>query len=126
MRGLVRLGASALLLLAMMFVGSLGLWIGVPVAWLWIASRIQAATSSLGAAMGAAFVGVLVTIAATIPLLSWLSRTYRRQRIARGLDDTGNLALEIVMVTSAGLALAVFSAWFFLFSGASLFPLLSG
>jgi hypothetical protein len=119
MGGLIRLGASALLLLAIMFLGSLGLWIGVPLGWLWIAAQIQAATNSLGAGIGAAFVGVSATIVALTAVLSWLSGAYRRQRVARGLEDTGNLALEAVMVTSAIVALAVFGVWFFLLSGAA-------
>jgi hypothetical protein len=122
MRGLVRLGSSALLLLAIMFIGSLGLWIGVPLAWLWIASLVQAATNSLGAALGTAFAGVLVSVAAAVLVLSRLSDSSRHQRLARGLDDTGHLALEIVMVLSAGTALVGFSAWFLLFSGAAPLP----
>jgi hypothetical protein len=116
MRGLVRLGSSALLL-ATMFIGSLGLWVGVPLAWLWIGSQVQAATDSLPAALGAAFAGVLLTVLAAIPLLSALSNRYRRRRLDRGLDDTGHLALEAVLVLSAGLALVAFTAWFFLLSG---------
>ncbi len=123
MRGLLRLGAGALALVAMMLAGSLVLWVGIPLAWLWIASQIQGATSSLGVAIGAAFAGVGVSIAAMIPMLSWLSESYRRQRLARGLDDTGHLALEVVMVTSAIVAMVLFFAWFFLVSGSSPIPL---
>jgi hypothetical protein len=119
MRSLVRLGASALLLIAMMFIGSLGLWVGVPLAWLWIGSQVQATTHSLSAALAAAFAGVLLTVVAAIPVLSALSNRYRRQRLDRGLDDTGHLALEVVLVLSAGLALVAFSTWFFLLSGAA-------
>jgi heme/copper-type cytochrome/quinol oxidase subunit 2 len=122
MRGIARTGASALVLLAIMFLGSLVLWVGVPFAWLWIASQIQAATDSLGAALGAAFVGVVLSIAAVMALLSRLSHTYRRQRVARGLQDTGHLALEIVVVVSAGITLVVFTVWFFLFAGTSPIP----
>ena len=117
MGGLVRLGSSALLVLAIMFVGSFGLWVGVPLAWLWIGSQVQATTESLPAALAAAFGGVLVSVVGAIPLLCALSNRYRRQRLDRGLDDTGHLALEVVLVLSAGLALVAFSAWFFLLSG---------
>jgi hypothetical protein len=117
MRGLMRLGSSALVLLAIMFIGSLGLWVGVPLAWLWIGSQVQAATDSLLAALGTAFGGVVLTVIAAIPVLSALSNRYRRRRLDRGLDDTGHLALEGVLVLSAGLALVAFSTWFFLLSG---------
>jgi hypothetical protein len=126
MRALMRFGSSALLLVAMMFAGSLVLWVAIPLAWLWIASQIQDLTDSVGAAVGAAMVGVVVSIALMVPVLSWLSRAYRRVRLARGLEDTGNFALETVLVTSAGLALVLFAAWFFLLAGTSPIPLNSG
>ena len=122
MRSLLALGSSALLLLGIMFLGSLGLWIGLPLGWLWVASQVQAATGSLGAGLAVAFFGLIVSILAVLVVLARLSDAYRRRRVSRGLDDTGNLALEIVMVTSAGIALVGFGAWFFLLSGAAPFP----
>jgi hypothetical protein len=123
MRRLLALGSSALLLGLIMFAGGLVLWIGIPLAWLWIASQIQSATDSLGAALGAALLGVVGSIALMIPVLGWLSNRHRQAQIARGHDDTGHLVLEIVMVTSAGLAVVLFGAWFFLLSGSSPIPL---
>jgi hypothetical protein len=125
-RELMRLGSSALLLLAIMFAGGLLLWIGVPFACLWIASRIQGVTGSLAVAISAAMVGFVVSIALMVPLLQGLSQVYRRIRAARGLEDTGNFALETVLVTSAGIALVGFGAWFFLFAGTSPIPINSG
>jgi len=68
MRNLLRTGIGAMLVLLIMFIGSLGLWVGTPLLWLWVGSQIQGSTQSLGAAIGAAFVGVVLTIA----LLAWL------------------------------------------------------
>ena len=123
MRNLVHLGTSALVLLALLFAGSLLLWVGIPVGWLWIGSQIQAATDSLGAAVGAMMIGVVVSVAVAVPLLSWLSNTHRALRVARGREDTGHFALEVVLVTSAGVAVTGFVAWFLLFAGASPVPL---
>ena len=64
MRQLLKTGAGALLVVAIMFIGSLVLWIGTPLLWLWIGSQIQGQTASLGAALGVMFVGVIVTITA--------------------------------------------------------------
>jgi hypothetical protein len=89
---------------------------------LWIASQVQSATDSLGAALGAALFGVVVSIALMIPVLNWLSNKHREVQIARGHQDTGHLVLEMVMVTSAGLAIVLFGAWFFLLSGSSPIP----
>ncbi|MDQ6822378.1 MAG: hypothetical protein M3076_18930 [Actinomycetota bacterium] len=122
-RGLLRTGAGASLVVLIMFTGSLVLWVGTPLAWLWIGSQVQGATNSLGAALGIMFVGVVVTIALLAALLAKLSNTYRANRRARGLDDPGHVMLEGVLVVSAGLTITVFVVWFFLFAGASPVPL---
>ncbi len=123
MRELLRTGTGAVLVVLIMFIGSLVLWIGTPLAWLWIGSQIQGSTSSLGAALGSMFIGVVVTISALAVILSKLSNIYRANRIARGLDDPGHLVLEGVLVVSAGVTLTVFVVWFFLFAGASPVPI---
>jgi hypothetical protein len=122
-RPLLRLASSAVLLLSLMLAGSLVLWVAIPLAWLWVASRIQDATGSVGLALLAALAGVVASILAMIPVLSWLSAHYREARVARGLDDSGNLALEVVLVVSAGLALVGFGIWFFGFSGSAPIPI---
>lgn len=123
MRDLLRLGWSAVLLVLIMCAGSLVLWIGIPLAWLWIGSQVQARTDSLGAAVGAMMLGVVLSVALMVPVLSWLSERHRRLRVARGHPDTGHVVLEMVMVTSAGVAVVIFAAWFFLLSGSSPIPL---
>lgn len=122
MRDLLRAGSSAVLVLAILVVAGLVMWVGIPLGWLWIGSQIQGETGSLGAAIGAMIFGVTVSIAAVIPVLGWLTRKYGELRVARGLDDTGSFVLEVVMVTTATLALVGFVAWFFLFSGSSPIP----
>jgi hypothetical protein len=122
-RGLLRTGAGATLVLLIMFTGSLGLWVGAPLAWLWIGSQIQGATNSLGAALGIMFIGVVLTIALIAVLLAKLSNSYRANRRARGLEDPGHVMLEGVLVVSAGLTITVFVVWFLFFAGASPVPL---
>ena len=122
MRHHLRTGASALLLLSM-FAGSLVLWVGVPLAWLYVGSHIQGATNSVGAAMAAMFVGAVMSIALIASILARLNRKHVELREARGLDSYGQTALEAVLVVSAGCALVVFVVWFFGFSGAEPFPL---
>jgi hypothetical protein len=123
MRDLLRAGSSALLLLAMMAVGGLALWIGVPLGWLYVGSLVQGETGSLGAALGVMAVGVAASIALIVTLLGWLSRKHADVREARGLDAQGPVALEGIMAFSAGLAIVGFAVWFFLFSGSSPLPL---
>ncbi|MBV9338784.1 MAG: hypothetical protein JO262_13840 [Solirubrobacterales bacterium] len=122
MRQLLRTGVGATLVLLIMFIGSLVLWIGTPLLWLWVGSQVQGATSSLGTALGVSFVGVVVTIALLAGVLAKLSNVYQANRRSRGLEDTGHYVLEAVLVVSAGLTLAAFVVWFFFFAGASPVP----
>ena len=121
-KNFVRAGESAALFLAIMFVGSLVLWVGVPVAALYVGSLVQTATDSIGAAMAAMILLVIVSLFVLVPFLSWLNHRYAEVRAARGLQDLGPVALEGVMVVSAGIALVAFLVWFFLFAGASPVP----
>ena len=116
---------STLLLVAIMFMGSLVLWLGVPVGWLWIGSRLQA-VSSLATAVGAMMVGMLLTVAALVAFLAWLNRKHVELQEARGVRVGATTALERVLVSSAALAVLGFGVWFFGFSGSSPFPLQIG
>ena len=49
---------APILVLMIMTIGSLVLWIGTPLLWLWVGSQIEAKTASLGGALGATFLGV--------------------------------------------------------------------
>jgi len=102
--------------------GGLLLWVGVPVGWLYVGSRVQGETGSLGAALAVMMVGVLVSILVIVPVLGWLNQKHSQLRVARGLDDHGQMALKAVMTVSAGVALAGFGVWFLFFSGASPLP----
>ena len=125
-RNLVRAGESAALMLAIMFVGSLVLWVGVPLAALYVGSIVQAATDSLGAAMAAMTLVVIGSLVMLIPFLGWLNHRHAEVRAARGRQDLGSVPLEGVMVVSAGVALVAFLVWFFLFAGASPLPFHGG
>lgn len=116
-------GTGATLVVLIMFIGSLVLWVGTPLLWLWVASQIQGATESLGTALAAAFVGVIATIALLAVLLARLSDVYRANCQSRGLSDPGHVVLEGVLVTSAGLTIFAFVIWFFFLAGASPVPI---
>ncbi len=112
-----------MLVILIMVVGSFGLWLGTPLAWLWIGSQIQGSTDSVGAAIGATFPGAVITIVVLASLLAKLSDVYRANCRARGLEDPGHFVLEGVLVISAGITLAVFVIWFLFFAGANPLPL---
>jgi hypothetical protein len=122
MRELLRTGTGAILVVLIMIMGSLVLWVGAPLLWLWIGSQIEGATSSIGASIGAAFLGAVVSIVVVAGILSKLSNVYRANRRARGFDDPGHFVLEVVLVVSAGVALVAFVIWFFFLAGAEPLP----
>jgi hypothetical protein len=122
-RSLLRTGAGAILVVSIMFLGSLGLWVGTPLLWLWVGSQIQGSTESLGTALGAAFLGAVVTIGILASVLARLSDVYRSNCMARGMPDPGHVMLEGVLVVSAGITIVAFVIWFFLFAGAAPAPI---
>jgi hypothetical protein len=123
-------------LIALMAAGSILLWIGIPVGWLFLASRI---TDSSQPSMGP-YVLVLVGIPASMiamgKVLAVLDRTYGRvtgaappgrvqspwHRSLRGdrRPERRRSVLDVVMVASVALAVVCFAVWFFLFAGSSL------
>ncbi len=115
-------GASGMILVTIMLGGGLLLWVGVPVGWLYVGSQVQGETGSLGAALAVMMVGVLASILVIVPVLGWLDHRHSQLRVARGLDDHGQTALEAVMTVSAGMAIVGFGVWFLFLSGASPLP----
>lgn len=109
-------------MLAMMFLGSLVLWVGLPLGALYVGSRVQGATHSVGTALVAMAGAVVVGIFAVVPLLGYLNRKHMEVRASRGLDTLGQAPLEGVLVVSAMLAVAGFAVWFFFFAGTAPLP----
>jgi hypothetical protein len=122
MRAVLRTSAGAALVIAIMLIGSFGLWVGTPLLWLWVGSQVQGSTESLGAALGVAFAGVILTVAGLASVLARLSDVYRSNCVARGHADPGHVVLEGVLVVSAGVTIVAFVIWFFLFAGAAPAP----
>ena len=122
MRDALRTGQAAVLVVLIMVMGSLVLWLGTPLLWLWIGSQIEASTSSLGAAIGATFLGAVLTIILVAAILARLSNVYRANSVARGRSDPGHVVLEMVLVVSAGVSLVAFLVWFFFLAGAEPLP----
>ena len=120
---LARTGLGGLLAGLIMVLGSLGLWIGTPLLWLWVGSQVQGATDSLSLAIAVMFFGVLGWVALLAWLLARLSGVHRENAIANGHQDPGHVMLERVLIVSAAIVLVVFGVWFFLLAGASPIPI---
>ena len=122
MHRILRTGVAAILVVLIMLIGSLVLWLGTPLLWLWIGSQIEAVTS-VGAAVGATFLGAVLTIVLVAGVLAKLSNVYRANCVARGLGDPGHVVLEMVLVVSASVSLVGFVVWFFFLAGAEPLPI---
>jgi hypothetical protein len=123
---------AALLLILLMALGSVFLWIVVPIGWLWIASH---ATDT-----SAPTLGPYLLVIFAVPITMWLvgkllfrtNRLYERVTGAdsevrvqlpwhKSLRDSATsgrrtTVLDVVMISSVGIALLAFGVWFFLFA----------
>ena len=112
-----RAGGSALLIVLMMVIGSLVLWVGVPIGWLWVGSQIQATGDRIGTAIVVMLVGVLVSVLLLAKLLMRMNRWHEHLREASGRPPAETPILEMVLVVTAGVAVVAFGIWFFVFTG---------
>jgi hypothetical protein len=126
----------AIVLVLLMAVGSVVLWIGIPVGWVWVASRtVKTSQPTLGP--------YLLVLCAT-PLTMWLwgkllfrlNDVYSRltgqthevraqlpwHKSMRGERSSNRptTVLDLVMIVSVSLALTAFGVWFFFFAGSSI------
>ncbi len=128
------LAASALFVV--MLLAALALWTAIPVAWLYIGSKVSASQFPSSGPYAVVAVGILITIVFDAWLIGRLNALYVRltgtNRLApmrpswlKSMRDTGGLAgtttvVEAVMIGSVLLAGAVFVVWFFLLAGSPL------
>lgn len=128
--------ALAIALVALMALGSISLWLVIPVAWIYAASQLQDGVNPTFGPYLLIIFGVPISMAIMGKLLSRLNRTYGRvtgfdstvrvqlpwHRSMRGERDPARprSVLDVVMVISVALAGLVFALWFFFIAGSSL------
>jgi hypothetical protein len=127
-------GAAKVGLIALMAVGSIFLWIGIPVGWLWIGSQLQSGQPSFGLYLGV-LGGIIVSMVVMGKILHRLNGVYGSltgsevvrvrlpwHRSMRGEDEgrPQRQILDVVMVISVMSAGFVFLIWFLFFAGSSL------
>jgi hypothetical protein len=125
----------AVLLVLLMALGSVFLWIGIPVGWVWIASRtVKTSQPTFGPYL-------LVLVATPLSMWLWSKLLFRLNGLyARVTGQTYEVrtqlpwhkslrdqrstrpttVLDLVMMISVSLALTAFGIWFFFFAGSSL------
>ena len=94
----------------------LTLWGPQPLGWLWVGSQIDYHTESVSLGIAVAFLGMILTLMATLALASRLDYVWKILRRAAGYDQREGLLGRIFMVTAiiAGLA---FGFWFLILEG---------
>jgi hypothetical protein len=123
---------AAVLLIALMAVGSISLWLGIPVAWIYLASQVVSSSQPTMGPYVMVLVGIPVSMVIVGKLLTKLNRIYGEithttpevrvrapwHRSMRDGRDAGHprTILDVVMVISVSLALTCFGVWFFLFA----------
>jgi len=126
----------SLFLIALMAIGSVVMWIGVPVGLIYLASRLADSSKPSMGPYVLILVGLVVGMMAVGKLLGALDRYHGR---VTGLDDgkpeqaawmksmrgdrerkRRRSVLDSVMIISVGVALLLFGIWFFAFAGSSL------
>ena len=124
--------AAAVALIALMAVGSVFLWLGIPFLWIWgVSQAVESSQPTLGPYL-AVLVGIPVSMVVMARLLGRLSAFYGRVtgtthagpirspwlkslRDGRG-SDRPRQVLDVVMVVSVSAALVLFGVWFLLFA----------
>jgi uncharacterized membrane protein YbhN (UPF0104 family) len=123
MRRRLLFSANSALLVVLMFTGAVTLWLGVPLAWLWIGSQLQAETGSVGTALAAMMTGMIASVVALTWSLGRLNRRHVELQELRGRAEAEVGVLERVLVLSAAVAVIAFGTWFLAFSGSEPIPL---
>jgi hypothetical protein len=126
----------ALFLVLLMGVGSIVMWIGIPLGLIYAASRLADTSAPTLGPYLLVFIGLPIGMAAMAKLLGYLDRVH--QAYTRTGDDRPQQApwmrsmrgergstrkrgvLDTVMIVSVGVALVLFALWFFVFAGSSL------
>ena len=125
----------ALILVLLMAVGSVVMWIGVPVGLIYLASRVADSSRPSAGPYLLVLIGLPVGMAIVGRGLGTLDRLHgrltgrheerhratwlRSMRAERTSTRRGGV-LDQVMIVSVGLALVAFGVWFFGFAGSSL------
>jgi hypothetical protein len=124
-------------LIVLMVVGSLTLWLAVPLGWLWIASKLDQSLDPSFGAYAAVAVGIPTTMLVLFTGLRRIDAAHRSltgtatheapapppwRRSLRDARDirTPTSALDVILVTTAIAAVVVMLIWFAFFAGSPL------
>jgi len=126
---------AAILLVLLMAVGSVVMWIGVPLGLIYLAAQLSDSSRPSVGPYLLVLIGLPVGMALVGKCLGWLDRVHSRltnrqserhrpgwlrsMRAERTSSRRGGI-LDKVMIVSVAIALVAFAVWFFGFAGSSL------
>jgi hypothetical protein len=126
----------ALFLVLLMAIGSIFMWIGVPLALIYAASQLADTSAPSFGPYLLVFIGLPIGMAIMAKVLGWLDRVHQSYmrtgderpqqapwlRSMRGerVSTRKRGVLDTVMIVSVGVALVGFGIWFLVFAGSSL------
>ena len=126
---------AAVGLVALMAIGSVVMWLGVPIGLIYLASKVADSPNPSAGPYLLVIIGLPVGMAIVGKGLGWLDR--RHQRLTRPGDEEVHRApwlqsmrgdrkvqrrggvLDRVMIISVSIAVVLFAIWFFAFAGSS-------
>jgi hypothetical protein len=127
---------AALMLVLLMAVGSVAMWIGVPLGLIYVAAQISDSSRPSAGPYLLVLLGLPIGMAIVGKCLGYLDRIHGRLtgrvdphrrratwlRSMRGERTTTHRGgvLDVVMMVSVGVAVIAFTVWFFGFAGSSL------
>ncbi|MEA2406153.1 MAG: hypothetical protein QOE69_272 [Thermoleophilaceae bacterium] len=103
-------------LLAIELVLCLSLFGPQPLAWFWIGSQVQYLTGYVTAGIGTIMIGCLASLMLTMALAKRVDHAWKLVRRAAGHRQERG-ALERIFAASVGVALVLFTIWFFVIQG---------
>ena len=106
---------SASIVLVMILVAA-SFWGPIPIAWLFIGSRVQVATGSVSWGLVVAFLGMLLTLLAGLALLKRLDHFWLLVRRAAGHDQRSGI-IGPVFAVAAVIGTTLFVIWLLIFAG---------
>src|SRR4051812_11654787 len=104
--------AASVAVLAFEVLGTVVMWVVVPVGWVWVGARVYDATGSFLAGSAAWFVGFVATLWLAVAVLTRTDQAWMALRRRAGHDQVEGVLTNIVVV-SATLVLVAFFLWFY-------------
>ena len=121
MRGRRAAGAASLAILAVEALGTLLMWVPIPLAWFWVGAQVYNATGSILADGVVVLGGFIVSVVGVLKVLTRIDALWVRLRRRAGHDQRDG-ALNQVVVASATFGIIGFWVWFHIIENGYIIP----